>query len=246
MGPREKLAAAILAAGVISSACAPMDQQSPEPVQATLSYNLLWYLYNESGNCLHSWRSSAELGRLSCSRTPRSGCDLFNYRDVAGTGFIRQNVADRYSSDWAALRDQAPDCTASIAAAAALTTFRADSTSNETSISNQNVYAVADDCAATANSARDKLISNQERLFYFSARGFAAAQARLLGQSACFEQITYSPSERSLIDDIQSGARLLETECYYGANAAIAFPAKLCNSTEKSLAHPFDFALPLP
>lgn len=246
MGLREKLTAAIIAAGVISGACAPMDQQSPEPVQATLSYNLLWYLYNESGNCLHSWRSSAELGRLSCSRAPRSGCDLYNYRDLAGTGFVRQNVADRYAGDWAALLDRFPDCDSSIGVSAALPVLAADDPLNEGAIADENAYSIIDDCSETENNAVDDLLANEARLFYFSARGQAAAQAQALGEDACFQQITYSPAERALIDDVASSTRLLETECYYGANAAFLFPGKLCSAAEKRMADPFDFALPLP
>ncbi|MBX7059290.1 MAG: hypothetical protein K1X75_14590 [Leptospirales bacterium] len=228
-------------------ACQQLDQQDPDPIGASDLLALSLFAYYESGNCAQSFRQATELGRFSCSRAPRSQCNVYNYRDLSNSAYLSSDLRSRYNSEWGLLKDGATSaCTTSLAAAASQLALQADSAANFSSINDQNRFTIMDDCQQGMNANIGKLVSAQERAFYFSARGFAAAQAMLLAQDACLDQLLYSPSERTLLQDIQSGARLLQTTCYYAGTAAGTFPTMLCTSSEKTLVNVFDFATPLP
>src|SRR5262245_15482772 len=84
----KNLGLAFIAAVIVlfpASSCRVEEQREGDDIRNEQALSIAAYLYSEEGNCVHNYKQSTNLGRLTCSRAPRSRCDFYRHYSAAGT-----------------------------------------------------------------------------------------------------------------------------------------------------------------
>ncbi len=230
----------VIAASVIllfAAACRVEEQREADDIRNEQALNIAVYLYSEEGNCVHNYKQSTNLGRLTCSRSPRSRCDFYRQYSTAGILPVASETQTRYRSDWSTLTKDITSCSTALAASFALPGLRTTSaTFNENALGINELHTIVD-CANLGNASSGKLATREQYKFLISPLGILATQARSLNQTTCLDQLLGSSTERSWVDAVGSSSLVLETTCLYGANAFTS----VCTTSEKAEANRFDF-----
>jgi len=216
-------------------------QQDPARARSDEIFNLAVYSYESSGNCLHNYRQGSELGKQSCSRASRTQCQQNVLYDPSGNLIVTAATQNRYRTEWANLAKTYPDCNTTAAALSALPGYRATTGSFNNSVSTNNTLTILDDCSSLGDASLSKLADSSQYGFLISARGAMSWEAKTLGQTACFNVLPLSQSERDTAVNFSQGNLILETTCLYGSSAFVT----VCNPIEKQYAARFDFNNPL-
>lgn len=227
---------------VLSALCCGVTPQGDGDAEERF---LLWNLYSlalgSSGNCVQSTRVGTELGRLSCSRAPRSACALDLKLESTGQHIITSDTRSRLLAEWQDIVDDYPQCQTTRLALASSSLYQTTSGANITTRTDNNRLQGIASCDSLGSSDLSKLVSGPAFLFLTSARGLMARQAKALSQNNCYDALPLSSDDRALVENVNSGASFLEVSCNYGTNAVTS----ICSAAEKAVAHPFDFATPL-
>jgi hypothetical protein len=222
--------------------CGPTAQQSEDPTDLLDLFGVLYFLDAESGQCVQSNRQGSQLGQLTCSSMPRALCNVDRKRNIYGNTIVTGTESARYVREWRLYVDNQPECFDSFLLAAASPAFLATEASATDARRNNNVFAVIESCDSLGHADAGKRLDRAGAGFYFSPRGFLAAQALQLNATVCLNGIT-TAEERALLNAVKAGDSVLETTCIYGLNA-IAPGLTKCNANEKAIAAPFDFTTP--
>lgn len=221
----------------VAVSCRAEEQRESDAIRNELAVNIAVYLYSEEGNCVHNYKQNTNLGRLTCSRAPRSRCDINRHYSSAGTLPVAAETQSRYRSDWSTLTKDITSCSTALAASLALPGLRTTSASFNDQALNINELHPIQDCGNLGNASLGKLASREQYRFLISPLGILTTQARTLGQTACLDQLLGSSTERSWVESVGSGSLVLETSCLYGTSAFTT----VCTTAEKAEAYRFDF-----
>lgn len=240
-----RTASGIILAAFLAASCKAPVQQDQAHTQDVQVLTLAGILYLDSGNCARSYRVAANSGQLYCSRAPVSLCSseqaffIIPPSTVYGKVFVSKETQDRYRAEWAYLVSDYSVCAASSGSASALSYpgFKVQTSTQSSDATTRFGFRTLPDCTALFNSNAGKLAQTWQYKFLTSARGVIAWQAKLLGQTACYDALPLSAAERQTVADYVSGALILETSCNYGTSAA----PNNCTSAEKAQASIFDF-----
>lgn len=233
---------AMLLCAAFAPGCGAAPQQDPEPTDLLDLLGILYFVDAESGQCVQSNRQGTELGQLTCSSMPRALCNVDRKRNVYGNTIVASTESARYISEWRLYVDNQPECLSAFQLAAAQPAFQTTASSAVETRRNNNAFTVIESCDSLGHVDAAKRLDRAGVGFYFSPRGFLAAQALQLNSTVCLTNIT-TAEERALLNAVKNGERVLETACIYGLNAVAPALTK-CNSNEKAIAAPFDFTTP--
>ncbi len=242
MRPVRALALALTYACFCGLSCGPTAQQNADPTDLLDLLGVLYFVDAESGQCVQSNRQGAQLGQLTCSSLPRSQCNVERKRNIQGNTIVSSAESGRYIREWRLYVDNQPECLSAFQLAAAQPAFQTTSASAAETRRNNNAFNTIESCDSLGHVDAAKRLDRAGVGFYFSPRGFLAAQALQLNSTACLEGIT-NAEERALLNAVKNGDRVLETTCIYGLNAVAPGLTK-CNANEKAIAAPFDFTTP--
>lgn len=242
MRPVRALALAFVLACLPGVSCGPTAQQSEDPTDLLDLLGVLYFIDAESGQCVQSNRQGSQLGQLTCSSLPRALCNVDRKRNIFGNTIVSSSESARYISEWRLYVDNQPECLSAFQLAAAQPAFQTTSSSAVETRRNNNAFTVIESCDSLGHVDAAKRLDRAGVGFYFSPRGFLAAQALQLNSTVCLSGIT-TAEERALLNAVKNGERVLETTCIYGLNA-IAPGLTKCNANEKAIAAPFDFTTP--
>jgi hypothetical protein len=222
--------------------CGPTAQQAEDPTDLLDLFGILYFVDAESGQCVQSNRQGSQLGQLTCSSMPRALCNVDRKRNIYGNTIVSSTESGRYVREWRLYVDDQPECLSAFQLAAASPAFQTTSASVIETRSTNNAFTVIESCDSLNHVDAAKRLDRAGVGFYFSPRGFLAAQALQLNSTVCLNGIT-TAEERALLSAVKNGDRVLETTCIYGLNA-IAPGLTKCNASEKAIAAPFDFTTP--